>query len=133
MKKHLTVIYFSACIFCLPLTSYSADSSLEFGLNYFYFDYKEDLVPPHKSTESGWLPGIYFSYDYKKKSSFYTKLYLSYAGGDITYDGSTQDGTPLIIADSRQRFLKLQWDIGYTFPLGKRASLIPFAGYGYRY
>jgi hypothetical protein len=107
-------------------------SSVEFGFMYYYYDYKETLPPPLKSTESGWLPGIYLSYDYKKASDIYFKLYGTIAGGNLTYDGTTFSGTPASFNHSQFLF-KFEGDIGYTAPINEKLLLIPYTGYGYRY
>jgi hypothetical protein len=107
-------------------------SSLEFGFMYYYYDYKEiNEPPPFKSTESGWLPGIYLSYDHKKSSDVYVKLYGHFAGGDIEYDGAA--GARPISFDHSQFFFKFEGNIGYTIPMGDKFLLIPYTGYGYRY
>ncbi len=108
-------------------------SSIKLGLTYFYFDYKEDLVMPAKSTEYGWLPGVYLDYTFKKKSSVYAKVFLSYASADITYDGSTSVGTPVKYTNQSARMLKFEANIGYAIPLCKNFLLIPYLGYGYHY
>jgi len=108
-------------------------SAIKLGLTYYYFDYKEDLVLPKKSTEYGWLPGVYLDYTFKKKSSIYAKVFLSYATADITYDGSTMAGTPLKFTDQSARMLKFEANIGYAIPIGKDFLLIPYLGYGYQY
>jgi hypothetical protein len=115
-------------------TTYTAPKpfSVEAGLRYYYFDYKEDFVPPLKSTERGWLPGVYTSFEYKKLDGLYAKLYGSYASADLTYDGSTQTGIPVTYSNSRQRFYKFESRVGYTVKISKNTELIPYVGYGYR-
>jgi hypothetical protein len=108
-------------------------SSIKLGLTYFYFDYKEDLVMPDKSTEYGWLPGIYLDYTFKKKSSVYAKVFLSYATADITYDGSNTAGEPVKFGNQTAKMLKFETNIGYAIPIGKDFLLIPYLGYGYQY
>jgi len=49
-------------------------SSIKLGMIYYYFDYKENVPAPQKSTEYGWMPGIYLDYTFKKKSSVYAKF-----------------------------------------------------------
>ncbi|MGD0022311.1 MAG: outer membrane beta-barrel protein [Smithellaceae bacterium] len=109
-------------------------SAIKLGLTYFYFDYKEDLVMPAKSTEYGWLPGVFLDYTFKKKSSIYAKIFLSYAAADITYDGASQpSGTPLKFTNESARMFKFEANIGYAIPLAKNFLLIPYLGYGYQY
>ena len=105
----------------------------DFGFNYRYFDYKEDINPPLKSTENGWLPGVYFNFAFQKKSIIYTKVHVDYAAADIDFDGTTQSGRPVSFSDQKTRLFKFEWDIGYPIPIGKSFTLTPYAGYGYRY
>jgi hypothetical protein len=107
-------------------------STIKLGLTYFYYNYKEDLVMPAKSTEYGWLPGVYLDYTFKKKSSIYAKVFLSYAAADITYDGATLSGTPVKFTNESARMLKFEANIGYAIPLGKDILLIPYLGYGHQ-
>ena len=120
-------------VFAFPCLALAEGSSLDVGLMSEYFDYKEDLNAPLKSTESGWLPGAYLTYTYQKKMNFYTKAHLEYLSGDITFDGTTQGGTPVSFTDSSQKLFKLEWDLGYTFNIGGAFQLTPYVGYGYRY
>lgn len=132
MKKILTgVLLWMFLVF--PAVVHADGSSFSIGLSYFYFDYKEDLALPSKSTESGWLPGVYLSLDHKVKSATYTRLYASYSSGDITYDGATQTGTPIKYSDSNQKFIRLEWDLGYNFPARDDFSVIPYTGVGFSY
>jgi len=41
---------------------------LEASFTPFHIDYREDVTPPLKSTESGWLPGFGLAYGYKGKN-----------------------------------------------------------------
>jgi len=105
----------------------------EFGLMYYHFDYEEDIPPPGKSTEEGWLPGLYLGCAYNKKKDLYTKVFVEFSTWDVEYDGTTLGGTPIRFSDNPQDFFRLEWDIGYTFDAGKGFSLAPYVGYGYRY
>jgi len=106
---------------------------LDFGFMYWHLDYKEDFPPPGKSTESGWLPGIYLGLDYNKRNSVYAKLFLEFSFGDDTYDGTTQTGIPISFSDNnRQFFFRGELDLGYSFAITKNISIKPYAGYGFR-
>jgi hypothetical protein len=111
-----------------------ANQAFEFGLMYHYFDYKEDIDPPGKSTEKGWLPGFYLGWSYNKKNDIYSKVLLEFSYGDIEYDGTDQTGTiPLTYSDNNSQFLfRGEWDIGYNFAVTKNISIKPYVGYGYR-
>lgn len=105
----------------------------EFGLLYYLFDYKEDLPPGLKSTEKGWVPGLYSGYSYGKQNDVRTEVFVELSGGDVDYDGTTQEGTPIKFSDNPQLFFRFEWDVGYTFNAGKAFWLAPYTGYGYRY
>jgi hypothetical protein len=111
-------------------------SSFQIGATLYRFDYKEDLIAPDKSTEYGWLPGVYVDYTYKKKSTIYAKIFLSYAINDITYDGSASDGLttwPVKYDEQKAKMFKFETNIGYAIPIGKSFLLIPYLGYGFQY
>jgi hypothetical protein len=108
-------------------------STFSAGLTTYYFDYKEDLVLPSKSTESGWLPGIWGSYTYQQNSIFYTKISTQYAAGDLTFDGSTLSGTPVKYDTNPHRFIKLEWVLGYPWAAGANVVITPYLGVGYRF
>ena len=77
----IAVIYFILIIsllLCMELPATARDQSrsllppenlLQFDFRYSYFDYKEDIGPPLKSTEQGWLPGGVISWTRKKPQS----------------------------------------------------------------
>lgn len=131
MARNMAALLMIA-VLAFPCAVLADGSTLDFGLGYHYFDYKEDLNAPLKSTESGWLPSTYVNYTYKRPF-FYTRVYTDFAGGDLTFDGSNQGGTPVRFTDSSQRFFKFEWNIGYVQKIGSNFQLIPYMGYGYRY
>jgi len=107
--------------------------NIELSLMYHYFDYKEDLPAPFKSTEKGWLPGIYLGWNYNKKNAIYSKIFFEFSFGDVEYDGTTQDGTPLTYSNNNEQYLfRGELNIGYNFAIAKNISLKPYVGYGYR-
>ncbi|HDQ04589.1 MAG TPA: hypothetical protein ENN23_08535 [Deltaproteobacteria bacterium] len=139
MKKTL-IIYLATAIFLslsIPAAAqyqaYQKNSFLKVGMTLYRFDYKEDLSPPLKSEEYGLLPGVYIDYAFKRPSTVYARAYVSYAANDITYDGSNNMGDPVKYNDQDARLFKFEGNIGYTIPLGKNFSLIPYFGYGFQY
>jgi len=103
------------------------------GLGIRMFDYAEDLVAPDKSTEKGWLPSVHGSYEYVKPSKYYFKVFGEYASANITYDGSTQDGTPVSFDNSRNAILQVEADAGVIFDVTTNFHLIPYTGLGFKY
>lgn len=112
-------------------------STFQIGFTYFNFDYKEDIDGPGKSTEYGWLPGVYFDYTFKRKSSVYAKVFLKYAAANITYDGSAEsdegDVYPLKDENQAAQMFKFETNIGYAIPIGRDFLIIPYLGYGYQW
>jgi hypothetical protein len=108
-------------------------SAFEIGFMYYNFDYKEDLIAPGKSTENGWLPGVYFDYTFKKKSVIYAKARMKYAAADIEYDGATMGGTPIKYSNQSAKMFKFEADVGYPISITKDFTLIPYTGYSYHY
>ena len=122
-------------ILCLSSygVAFAENSSFQIGTGIHHMDYKEDLPANRKSTESGWLPSIYASYEYKKPSVIYAKVFTDIAAGNVTYDGTTQGGTPINFNDSKQALFKFETNVGYPIGIGKDFQLIPYTGYGYRF
>lgn len=112
-------------------TSNGFGREFELGLMYYHFDYKEDIAPPGKSEESGWLPGIYVGFKKNEPKKVYINTYLEYSSDEVDYDGATWGGTP-ITGTSSTSFLRFQFNIGYTFPVKSNIFLSPYIGYGYR-
>jgi hypothetical protein len=107
--------------------------NLEFALMYWRLDYKEDLPAPKKSTESGWLPGVYLGFNYNKKNDFYSKIFFEFSFGDVEFDGTTQAGTPIRFSnDNYQSFFRGELNVGYNFGVTRNISIKPYTGYGYR-
>ena len=109
------------------------DSGIEFdlGLMYYHVDYKEDVPPPLKSEESGWLPGLYAGLKIIAPRKVYLNTYVEYSSDELDYDGSNQIGTP-VKGKSSATFLRFQFNIGYTVPVKSNILLSPYIGYGYR-
>ncbi|MDD5711895.1 MAG: autotransporter outer membrane beta-barrel domain-containing protein [Smithellaceae bacterium] len=121
-----------ALLVFLPCATSQAESSLEMGVGLQRFDYEEKLTAPAKSSERGFLPGIYGNID-TRLNMLYLRLSGSYAGGDLTYDGSLQDDTPFATDDNPQALVKIEAVAGCRVWDTPRFSVTPYAGYGYRY
>ena len=107
---------------------------VEVGLGLSWYDYQEDLTPPHKSNETGRLPSAYISYTYQGVDNpIYAGLSFRYKSQNTDYDGSYQDGTP-----AKSTTANTWWDFefvaGYIIRniLDSPVRLIPYAGLGYR-
>lgn len=102
---------------------------------YYKFDYKEELPPPYKSTENGWLPGLHLAYIYSGglDAPIYLKVLFEYTGANTTYDGTTQSGIP-VKDKTKNTFMNMKGNLGITFIRSKNSnfSLKGYSGIGYR-
>lgn len=133
---------FILLFFSFPITSFAeknlppshlnnnkSEASFYLGLSSTYFDYKETLPPPLKSTEKGFIYGTIFGVTYNK-NKLHIDGKLHFGMGNTKYDGTTQAGVPL--KDTTYNTI-----LGFDFHIGKRISiensliLIPYTGYGY--
>lgn len=95
--------------------------NLGFGLSIMNLDYKEILTAPHKSTESGYLPGLFGNLRCNFPSGWAIQGNLTYHFGDEDYDGSTQDGVPMV-SKTNSKFLNLAGLGGYKFQIDPVSS-----------
>jgi tetratricopeptide (TPR) repeat protein len=114
--------------------SYAQPHRFEIALSYSHYDYKEDLTPPLKSTETGWVPQVRLGYSYVADDRFYFRAFgeASVADDDTDYDGSTMGGVPLKDT-TRNDFARLEVNAGYTYRENLSFSITPYVGLGYRY
>jgi hypothetical protein len=126
-------LFFSTPLAAREAGPFEKMSFFEWGLTYYNFDYKEDLISPQKSTENGWLPGVYFDYTFWKKSMIYAKARLGYGAADIAYDGATQSGAPIQYSNQSAKIFKFGADVGYPISVSRDFTLIPYTGYSYRH
>jgi len=113
---------------------YAQPHRFEIALSYGNYDYKEDLTPPLKSTETGWVPQVRLGYSYMADDGFYFRAFgeASVGDDDTDYDGSTMSGVPLKDT-TRNDFARLEMNAGYTYRGNLPFSITPYAGLGYRY
>ncbi|HOD36747.1 MAG TPA: hypothetical protein PLR20_13110 [Syntrophales bacterium] len=106
---------------------------LGLALNYYNFDYKEELDSPLKSTEEEWVTALRLYYNYSANDSGYILLFAEVSLDDDTdYDGSTQAGVP-VKQTTKNDFRRFELDLGYTFKGRMPLSLTPYVGIGYRF
>jgi len=111
-------------------TEQSADF-IDGSLMLFYYDYKEQLPRPLKSTESGFLPGLVFTYTDKiPNSKFFLRGSAEFAFGPTVYDGTTQSGVP-VISNTDNIFGNLEANIGINFD--KKETISIYSGVGFHY
>lgn len=100
-----------------------------------YYDYAEELTPPLKSAEYGWLPGFSVGYTYWGDAvPAYGRVSFEYAGGELTYDGSVQDQTGQVspyTSSSPAGISKLQLRAGYILKRigGAALDIALYTGY----
>ena len=103
-------------------TQNANDLKLVIGGELMHLDYKETLEMPKKSTESGWLPGLYG----EMRRNFVNELAIGGNGsiffGNENYDGSTQDGVP-VTGTTKSIFLNMAAFGSKTFALADNADL----------
>jgi len=108
---------------------------LEASFTPFHIDYREDVTPPLKSTESGWLPGFGLVYGYKGKNyGPYARLALDLTVANTNYDGSDQVGNPLL-GTTRNVFVRGEGNLGLTLfsTLHPPRDFTAYTGLGYRF
>ncbi|HET6489663.1 MAG TPA: tetratricopeptide repeat protein [Syntrophales bacterium] len=113
---------------------YTLPHRFEIAFSYSQFDYKEDLQPPLKSTETGWIPQVRVGYSYVADDQFYFRAFgeISFGNDNTDYDGSTLTGTP-VTGTTRDDFARSEVNMGYTFKENLPLSITPYIGLGYRY
>ena len=132
-KGTINIAAIAVAILCLTSgIAYAAPegpNSLEASADFLYFDYKESLPSPFKSTEKGWIPGGRLIYSYQGVDNpLYGRLLGEFFDGEIDYDGTTQEGTP-VKAKSDATILIGEANIGYNI---KPIKVIVYTGIGYR-
>lgn len=120
--------------FLWAATAFAAGQQyLEFGIGYNKYDYDENLDAGLKSTESGWVPGVSFSWGYMGEDNpTYAKITFRYRSGETDYDGTLQDGTPAK-GKTDNSYYDFEIKAGYIFgqESASRWRIIPYSGIGY--
>ncbi len=104
---------------------------VSFGALVQYFRYREELIAPMKSEESGALPGVWIRVASNPEFPFTIGVEGSLAFGNESYDGSTQEGIPRT-STTHSTFLSLVATAHYRVTLHPDHSITPVIGYGYR-
>lgn len=113
----------------------SKPHSFEASFTPYHIAYREDVTPPLKSTESGWLPGFGLAYGYKGKNyGPYARLALGLTVANTNYDGSDQLGNPLL-GTTRNVFVRGEGNLGLTLfsSINPPRDFTAYTGLGYRF
>jgi hypothetical protein len=115
-------------------TSRVETSLIEVGTQLQYFDYKENLPsnPHFKSEERDFVPGIFLGYSFRPTTSrFSLGSYFNYMASDVLYDGSFQDGTP-VMGVSGLTIFQGQLTVGYSLLRNAYNDLKIYTGLNFR-
>lgn len=97
------------------LTEWARDYEMQISGHVMYYDYRETVPSPLKSTETGAMAGLTLGLTHKVHDSD-QRFHIegSFTSGTTTYDGTTQTGTP-VVDSTNDSF----WDFRfqYAFPL----------------
>ncbi len=99
----------------------------EIGPYVSHITYKE----PGVMEEKGWMYGLAGVFDYH--NNFMIRLEGCVSYGEVDYDGSYEDGTPVKINGIPDYMWEGRVLGGWDFALGERGRITPYLGYGYRY
>lgn len=136
MKKNYginRIIAITGIIFCMvtgiAYAELETPNAFELSANLLYIDYKESLPTPFKSNEKDAIGGARLVYTYQGiDNPFYGRVLGEFYDGQLTYDGTDQEGTP-VKAKSDATIMVGEADIGYNI---KPLKLIVYTGIGYR-
>jgi hypothetical protein len=122
-------------IFAVTVFSISSQAN-EFGvgLDYHNFDYVEDIVPPGKSSESGWVPLLAGFLKVPLVASMGKDSYFKISGSamieaDTHYSGTTLNGNNPVETTDKGTF----YDLDSSIYLSPMSALYFHAGVGYHY
>jgi len=141
MKKRLYYFVVVSLLFCLVAPAEAQnykelpstpENLFQMDFRISYFDYEEDIGPPLKSTEKGWIPGVSLNWTRTRPGAPFLKALLELSYGDLDYEGTTQSGRPVSNSHSTQTLFRAEVNFGYTFTWGKNL-VSPYTGYGYRF
>ena len=100
-----------------------------------YFTWKDNTTP-RQVLENGLMYGLgggaRLNFLQTNSGALTVALKAELFGGDISYDGQLQDGSPTL-TDVIYLGTKEEANLGWRFPLGTAAAIEPFGGLGYRW
>lgn len=105
--------------------------AISFGALIHHFRYREELISPLKSEESGALPGVWAHIASNPEFPFTIGVEAGVAFGSESYDGSTQEGVPRL-GTTHSTFFSLVATTRYRISLHPQHTITPAIGYGYR-
>ena len=148
-KRIFLKIFILSVILLLLKTAAAEDSypkakTLELNWMHYHYDYKEDITPPAKSKEIGWLDGLSLMFIYRgidvissaPVTPFYERLLFESTSAPTTYDGSIYNSATGETSPHKDTtyntFLRIEGDLGYTLRLSKPCDFTPYSGLGWR-
>ncbi|MDR3588890.1 MAG: hypothetical protein P4N41_04455 [Negativicutes bacterium] len=128
----LSVISSTSC-----QASSSDIQSVEISLPRYHFDYKEDVTPPLKSTEKGWLNGFRLSFkDQDRTTGDFWRLRYETTNHATHYDGSTVqiNGSNLLVSPAQGTTYNRMTTSELIFgnPMEGSVNEYAYIGIGYR-
>ncbi len=128
----ITILFaFSLGLYSEPVAD--ADTETDIYLKIEGFTWKEyDGGGSQLLKESGLINVVGGSVRSEMEGAPILRAKAELFGGTVDYDGQTQTGTPAK-TDTNYAGLKVEGSLGWKFVVTEKASLEPFAGFGYRW
>ncbi len=99
------------------------------GLDLGYIDYKEELTPPRKSTESGPILAVQGSFELHVSPTLpWMSLFATYSASSTHFDGTTNEPVVPTTGTTGNQYFKIEGRVGYPIT----SFLDVYAGLGYR-
>lgn len=103
--------------------------SVQVGLGYFNYNYREELPAPLKSTENAIIPNIDIVLQATSESGCFVRGILDLGIGNTIYVGTDSAGNPLT-ATTQNIMFNLEFDFGMPFYKGETGTFSGYFGLG---
>ena len=108
-------IFFIALIFLAVSAAAYEKAVVNLGFAYDRFRYSESNM-----DEQGWLPGIYLGSEWIVNPQYSVRARADYYRGNLTYNGSAFDGTPILNNKTKDWILNIE--LGSDINLNERVA-----------